>query len=169
MSLLQLTLICIYIILPILEFFFDSSATEADPYNVSKGAILYDTVRPFPYPMLFPYNANHGLSYLFTYIYTSFSGFVVVTTMFSEDSLFCFFLTYTCGRIEVLHEEIRELKKHKDLSRIVQLHNQIIDFCYKLEHFFSPILLVNFLISSFLICLVGFQLVTVGKRSLNGN
>lgn len=161
MSLLQFALICIYVVLPLFELI---SAPSVNPEYIHKGAFLYDTVSPFPYPMLFPYNANVGFSYLFTYFYTSFSGFAVVTTLFSEDSLFCCFLTYACGRIELLHEEIRTLKKHTDLGRVVKLHNQIIDFCHKLEQFFSPILLVNFMISSFLICLVGFQLVTVGGK-----
>lgn len=163
MSLLQFLLINIYVILPLFELI---TSPAVDGVNVPKGAFLYETVRPFPYPMLFPYNANHGLSYLFTYIYTSFSGFAVVTTLFSEDSLFCSFLTYACGRLELLHEEIRDLKRRKNLPRVVELHNQIIDFCTKLEQFFSPILLVNFMISSFLICLVGFQLVTVKELQI---
>lgn len=167
MSLLQFILICIYVILPLFDLFFDSSLPSAEEAaNLVKGAFLYDTVQPFPYPMLFPYNANYGISYFLTYVYTSFSGFVVVSTLFSEDSLFCFFLTYACGRFELLHREIQELKHNKDLSRIVVLHTKIIEFCYKLEKFFSPILLVNFLISSFLICLVGFQLATVGRLGL---
>lgn len=165
MSLLQFLLICIYVILPLVLL---ATGPDVDTINVPKGAFLYETVKPFPYPMLFPYNANHGISYLITYIYTSFSGFAVVTTLFSEDSLFCCFLTYACGRFELLHEEIRTLKRHKNLPGIVEVHNQIIDFCYKLEQFFSPILLVNFMISSFLICLVGFQLVTVSVGVLSG-
>lgn len=164
MSLLQFHLICIYNLLPLFELFFESTPA-VDPRKMQKGIFLYETVRPYPYPMLFPYNANYGFSYFITYIYTAFSGFAVVTTLFSEDSLFCVFLNYACGSFELLHEEIRTLKQHKDISRIVGLHNKIIDFCQKLEKFFSPILLVNFLISSFLICLVGFQLATVSLGS----
>lgn len=158
-SLLQFNLICIYVILPLFEL---ATSPSVDGAAAAKGVFLYETVKPFPYPMLFPYNANHGLAYFLTYLFTSFSGFAVVTTLFSEDSLFCCFLTYSCGRLQLLHEEIRQLRRHKDLRRVVEMHNQIIDFCRKLERFFSPILLVNFMISSFLICLVGFQLVTVG-------
>lgn len=41
-------------------------------------------------------------------------------------------------------------------------------FAAKLENFFNPILLVNFTISSILICMVGFQLVT-GKDMFIGD
>lgn len=168
MSTLLFTLICIYVTLPLFELFFghdEQYIYDRDLLiDMQKEGILYETVKPYPYPMLFPYNANYGLSYCLTYVYTSFSGFAVVTILFSEDSLLCYFLTYTCGRIELLHQDIRSLRhspRKQKMSSLISLHNDIIEFSLKLEEFFAPILLVNFMIASFLICLVGFQLATV--------
>lgn len=95
-SLLQFILIWMYILLPLLEL-----ATAAD-----------DAIdKPFPYNMKFPYNANQPTAYGLTYFLTSLAGFSVVTTLFSEDSLFGFFTTHTCGRLRLLHESIDSIMK----------------------------------------------------------
>lgn len=89
-SLLQFVLILMYILLPLLELMSLEEGGE----------------KPFPYRMLFPYNANPPLAYSITYFLTSLAGFGVVTNLFSEDSLFGFFTTHTCGRFRLLHERI---------------------------------------------------------------
>lgn len=89
-SLLQFILIWMYILLPLLELF-----TDVDAAN-----------KPFPYKMRFPYDANHGSLYALTYFLTSLAGFGVVTTLFSEDSLFAFFTSHTCGQFRMLHQRI---------------------------------------------------------------
>lgn len=89
-SLLQFVLIWLYILLPFLEL---SNLDDGDE-------------KPFPYNMLFPYNANTGWIYPLTYFLTSLAGFGVVTNLFSEDSLFGFFTTHTCARFRLLHDRI---------------------------------------------------------------
>lgn len=89
-SMLQFVLIWLYILLPLLEL---SHLDESDE-------------KPFPYRMLFPYDANTGIAYSMTYFLTSLAGFGVVTNLFSEDSLFGFFTTHTCGRFRYLHERL---------------------------------------------------------------
>lgn len=92
-SLLQFVLILMYILLPLLEL-----------YGLEEGG-----EKPYPYRMLFPYDANPPLAYSITYFLTSLAGFGVVTNLFSEDSLFGFFTTHTCGRFRLLHEHISSL------------------------------------------------------------
>ncbi|XP_055313212.1 odorant receptor 13a [Sitodiplosis mosellana] len=174
-SSLQFVLICMYILLPLFEL-----------YGLEDGA-----EKPYPYRMLFPYNANPPLAYSITYFLTSLAGFGVVTNLFSEDSLFGFFTTHTCGRFRLLHERIailmrsgqeRALEKHphlmaqnwsqirnaviqreyrEHLIRIINDHRTLISFFEELHDFFSPILLINYIISSLLICMVGLQIVAV--------
>lgn len=95
-------LICMYVIVPLFELF-----TEPDSKN-----------KPFPYKMVFPYNANNGILYILTYIFTSLAGFGVVTTLFAEDSLFGFFVAYICGQFELLHRDIERLMKTAQLTAI---------------------------------------------------
>ncbi|XP_016973054.1 odorant receptor 13a [Drosophila rhopaloa] len=158
-------LIIMYCVMPLVEIVF---GPELDPQD-----------RPFPYKMVFPYNANKSwISYVLTYIFTSYAGICVVTTLFAEDSLFGFFITYTCGQFQLLHERIDKLfTEHNEndeqmqlerLKGIVQKQNNIIRFANRLEDFFNPILLVNLLISSVLICMVGFQIIT-GKNMFIGD
>lgn len=84
------SLICMYVILPLFELI----------HVTDSGS------KPFPYKMLFPYDAYSTFPYIVTYFLTSLAGFGVVTTLFSEDSLFGFFVAYTCGQFTMLHEEI---------------------------------------------------------------
>lgn len=87
------SLICMYVTLPLFELFADLNSEE----------------KPFPYKMKFPYNANNGIKYPLTYILTSLAGFGVVTTLFSEDSLICYFITYACGQFKLIHFKIDEI------------------------------------------------------------
>lgn len=182
-SVMQFTLICMYVILPLFEL-----STNSESYILEK---------PFPYKMRFPFDAsnNGNFVYIITYFITSLAGFCVVVTLFAEDSLFCYFLSYSCGQFKLLHHNLQTQATHEilpppneagsvkhlglnstrkeqifviehakavdNLKLMVDKHNMIISFCNDLERFFSPILLINFVISSFLICLVGFQIVVV--------
>lgn len=77
--------------------------------------------KPFPYRMKFPYDANHGLSYAITYFITSLAGLGVVNTLLSEDSLFAFFITYTCGQFRMIHKSIDNLI-YMGQERVKQRH-----------------------------------------------
>lgn len=95
-----------YVTVPLFELF-----TQTDPTKD----------KPFPYKMIFPYDANSGLLYVLTYILTSLAGFGVVTTLFSEDSLFGFFVAYTCGQFKLLHRDIDSIMKTGQLNAIQRL------------------------------------------------
>lgn len=84
-----------YIFLPLLEL-----------RNIEHGAD-----KPYPYRMRFPYDGNKPVTYAITYFLTSLAGFGVVTNLFSEDSLFAFFTTHTCGRLQLLNENISNIMK----------------------------------------------------------
>lgn len=110
-SWLQFVLIWMYILLPLLDL-----------YNLEA-----DGEKPFPYRMLFPYNANKPVAYSVTYFLTSLAGFGVVTNLFSEDSLFAFFTTHTCGRFRMLHQQISELMRSSQESALVKYPHLMTD------------------------------------------
>lgn len=83
-------LIWMYVLVPLVELFTNEAGAA----------------KPFPYKMVFPYDANNGLLYACTYFFTSLAGFGVVTTLFAEDSLFGFFVAYVCGQFKLLHSDI---------------------------------------------------------------
>lgn len=114
-----------YVLVPLIELFTISETAE----------------KPFPYKMVFPYDANSGIVYAMTYLFTSIAGFGVVSTLFSEDSLFGFYVSHVCGQFKLLHEEIADLthsiktqalhrRKRTDATRtlkgIIVEHNIII-------------------------------------------
>jgi len=118
-------LIIMYCVLPLVEIFF--------------GPEIDSQEKPFPYKMVFPYNPYHNwISYVLTYIFTSYAGICVVTTLFAEDTILGFFITYTCGQFRLLHEQIDKLfsgivnpelaeeVQLERIKRVVQKHNNII-------------------------------------------
>lgn len=127
-SALLFVLICMYVILPLFELI---NVTESES-------------KPFPYKMVFPYDAYNTLTYVITYFLTSLAGFGVVTTLFSEDSLFGFFIAYTCGQFTILHNKIdslidqgyvkstkkatfdKQVKRKLLLNEIIDHHSRII-------------------------------------------
>lgn len=190
-------LISAYVFVPLLEIVTKPDADEL----------------PFPYKMVFPYDARHMPAYAITYVGTSLAGFGALATLLSEDSYFGFFLSHSCGRFRLLHSAIDRLgderlnagvmarkrrrlgvldavdddggrKSRLALRTIVDQHNLIIEslrtrylnvveiakvkmrfyhcrFGNELEKFFAPMLLLNFTISSFLICSTLFQIAVV--------
>lgn len=122
-----LLLIGMYVILPVIDVILH-------PDMVTK---------PFPYKMWFPFDAQKPVAYVVTYILTSWAGICVVTTLLAEDSIFCYFIIYTCGQFRILKDKIDKLKDgdevkangdvlvdgggiKKDLRRIVGHHNVLI-------------------------------------------
>lgn len=128
MTILLSCLILMYCILPVVELFFIVGVDES--------------VKPFPYKMQFPYDPySSGIRYFFTYIFTAYAGICVITTLFAEDSILGFFITYTCGQFRILHERIDNLmmttkktislktlqyKQMQNLQGIVEQHNKLI-------------------------------------------
>lgn len=94
-SWLQFILIWMYIALPLFELLHIDAGEN----------------KPYPYRMKFPYDANTPINYGITYFLTSLAGFGVVTNLFSEDSLFAFFTTHTCGRLRLLHQDISNIMR----------------------------------------------------------
>lgn len=107
-----LLLISMYIVLPVVDIILHPDML----------------IKPFPYKMWFPYDAQKPLSYIITYVLTSWAGICVVTTLLSEDSIFCYFIIYTCGQFRILKKDIKDLNKTKDLKSIVQHHNVLIRY-----------------------------------------
>lgn len=116
-SLLQFLLIWMYILLPLFDL-----------YSLAEGAD-----KPYPYNMLFPYNANKPVAYAITYCLTSLAGFGVVTNLFSEDSLFAFFTTHTCGRFRLLHEHISNVIRNGQERALAKNPNLMTEKCSELR------------------------------------
>lgn len=123
-AVLQFVLIWMYVLGPLYELFM-----APDAHN-----------KPFPYRMKFPYDANHGLKYVFTYTLTSVAGMGVVYTLLSEDTLFAFFMTYTCGQFRLLHKSIDNIickgqelanKRYPDDDKDSLVHNARIQREYR--------------------------------------
>lgn len=110
---LMFLLICMYVLVPLFELF---TAPDA-------------AAKPFPYKMIFPYNANAGPVYGLTYVLTSMAGFGVVSTLFAEDSLFGFYVSHVCGQLQMLHAKIAVLRRRIEAYERRQLAQHEVKRC----------------------------------------
>lgn len=153
MAILNISLISTYCVLPLIEIFILGMFTGEDDE------------KPFPYKMIFPYSTKSSLSYGLTYLGSCIAGFTVVCVFFAGDALFGFYVVFTCGQFRILHEEIGNIfnsgNRRGKLNAAARKHQKLIQFCHLLDNFHSPVFFLNFVFSTLLICMVGFQSVTV--------
>lgn len=159
MAILNISLISTYCILPLIEIFILGMFTGEDDE------------KPFPYKMIFPYSTKSSLSYGLTYLGSVIAGFTVVCVFFAGDALFGFYVVFTCGQFRILHKEIGNIfsngNRRGKLNAAAMKHQKLIQFCNLLDNFHSPVFFLNFVFSTLLICMVGFQSVTVGAFKLS--
>lgn len=107
-------LISAYVFVPLLEIFTNPDLEEL----------------PFPYKMVFPYDASQMPAYAITYAGTSLAGFGALTTLLSEDSYFGFFLSHCCGRFRLLHMAIDQMGDERLYAGIIAQKRQGLGMVY---------------------------------------
>ncbi|KAL6440851.1 hypothetical protein ACFW04_003343 [Cataglyphis niger] len=154
--------------LPIIEIFI----------TVIKNTRDNNSTKHFPFIALYPENYYnfpiYEIIYLSQMVATSLCGLVILGT----DTLIATALFHTCGHFKIIHEKIENIDTEIDLMQHVYIENsivqkiklQIIDlikhhhivlwFCDYMETIFSPMLFLQTLASSLIICLVGLQIAT---------
>ncbi|KAL7728637.1 hypothetical protein ACLKA6_012628 [Drosophila palustris] len=121
-----------------------------------------------PYMMYIPWNYAGNWSYYVLLVAQIFAGLTSAAGQVSSDLLLCAVATLIIMHFDFLSRTIesRQLsgdwsKDSKFLSGTVQYHERLLALSAELNEIFGVPLLLNFLISSFVICFVGFQM-TVG-------
>ncbi|KAG5314534.1 OR13A protein, partial [Pseudoatta argentina] len=138
-----------------------------------------NTIKHFSFLALYPeyyYNFPiYEITYFSQMIATSLCGLIILGT----DTLIATALFHTCGHFKVLKKKIKNIStlqidfiQHTYLKEntmqkiklhiidITKHHYTILWFCDYMETIFSPMLFLQTLASSLIICLVGFQIAT---------
>ncbi|GAB1862430.1 Odorant receptor [Camponotus japonicus] len=116
----------------------------------------------------------YEIIYLSQMVATSLCGLVILGT----DTLIATAIFHTCGHFKILHKKIENINTEIDLIQhvyieeniirkiklqiidIIKHHHLVLWFCDYMEKIFSPMLFLQTLASSLIICLVGFQIAT---------
>ncbi|KAL7728638.1 hypothetical protein ACLKA6_012629 [Drosophila palustris] len=121
-----------------------------------------------PYMMYIPWNYAGNWSYYVLLVAQIFAGLTSAAGQVSSDLLLCAVATLIIMHFDFLSRTIESKqltgdwsKDSKFLSDTVQYHERLLALSAELNEIFGVPLLLNFLISSFVICFVGFQM-TVG-------
>lgn len=123
-----------------------------------------------PYLMLFPFDPRATITrYMTVYILESWAGFTAVVACLSLNLLLSAIITQVCLQLKILKNQLETVKIQRNsmeknqsvaqLRAIVIKHGELISFCQELDNIFCVSILVNYISSSLLICLVGFEVV----------
>ncbi|XP_011875239.1 PREDICTED: odorant receptor 13a-like isoform X2 [Vollenhovia emeryi] len=164
----------LFLICNSLMFFFSLPVIEIF-ITVIKGTNGNST-KHFPFLALYPesyYNfPMYEIIYLSQMVATSLCGLVILGT----DTLIATALFHTCGHFKILQEKIKNINTEIDVQHayfaeniqkikfhminVIKHHYTILWFCDYMETVFSPMLFLQTLASSLIICLVGLQIAT---------
>ncbi|KAH8332417.1 hypothetical protein KR074_002998, partial [Drosophila pseudoananassae] len=121
-----------------------------------------------PYPQYFPWMWEGNLSFYIQFVSENFAGHTSASGQISTDLLLCAVSTQIVmhfdylGRVLEHHKLTGDWKKDSIfLVEIIRYHQRILRLTETINKIFGLPLLLNFMVSTFVICFVGFQM-TVG-------
>ncbi|CAO1401053.1 unnamed protein product [Diamesa serratosioi] len=119
--------------------------------------------KQLPYIMWYPFDPLQPIVFEVSYIVVMWGAFTCALSILSTDLLYCSVLTLLCLLFDILKMDLQQLNSknrkitNKGLKRLIIVHNDLIGISRQLEKIFSVSILINFVGSSIILCLVGFQ------------
>lgn len=127
--------------------------------------------KTFPLNTWIPFSSERDEVYAVAYLWTIWSCANSVIILIAIDTLMFVLITLISMEFHVLRVDFMDLKNvegtkvMKETGKLIQRHNDLIEYSGKLENIFSPSFLYNFVQSSFVICLTAFQYTTSSEAS----
>ena len=135
------------------------------PYLIN-GSVYYAT------NLWFPFVENNKATFPFIQLWIQWTIYLAVSFLLVPTSLLFVIVTIITMELDSLTKDLKffKLKKKEELAHkmayITDRHNNLFDVYEKLKIIFEPILFCNFLISSLIMCIVSFQLLTTASDCL---
>ncbi|XP_016959991.1 odorant receptor 85b [Drosophila biarmipes] len=124
--------------------------------------------KTLPYLMYIPWNYENSWSYYPLLFSQNFAGYTAAAGQISTDLLLCAVATQVIMHFDYLSNTMEHHKLSGDwqedskfMAKAVMFHERILRLSEVVNDIFGIPLLLNFMVSSFVICFVGFQM-TVG-------
>lgn len=121
-------------------------------------------MQKFPIPYTFPFDEYNPKYYGIVFFWFVFLSVNTLYSILAVDLILYSFITLVSIQYKLLCRRLEHLKLlankniENELTKIVELHNALIEITENLETIFSFSIFVNFIGSSFSICVIGFQL-----------
>lgn len=119
--------------------------------------VWYDKL---PYENWFPFDEYDPKFYNFVFLWQWLNTIVTVCSLIGSDLILYSFITLLTTQFDILSQQLEKLTPLNDIEKIIELtkmHETLLRLSRVLEEIFSVAILFNFLSSSILICLVGYQ------------
>lgn len=120
-------------------------------------------ISKLPYQTWYPFDECDPINYNLAFLWHVFINFMTILTLLGPDTALYAFITLISLQFKVLCQRIQEIKK-QSVSDLVKYHQTLIRLTENLEKIYSFSILFNFVGSSVLICLLGYQI--SGEMSL---
>lgn len=124
-------------------------------------------IEKLPFQNWFPFNPLDWRYYNFVLLWEFTNTIHTLVSILGPDLLLYAFITLISMQFDILCYELRKVqnlkgkKAHEKIVKLVKVHETLIELPKHLEQVYSLSILVNFISSSVLICLVGYQ-VSIG-------
>jgi odorant receptor len=137
-----------------------SAAFSLFATNFLKLAFLGGWYDKLPFDNWYPFDEYNPIYFNFVFIWQNTNVVVTVCGLLGSDLIFYSFMTLLSMQFDILAMKFQQLSTKDDLKKFVELmeiHENLLELVKKLERIFAPSILLNFLASSVLICLVGYR------------
>ena len=134
------------------------------PYSIN-GSVYYAV------NFWFPFDEYRVAIFPFVQLYTQLMAFLAFSFILVPNSLLLVLVTVITMEFGFLNSNLKLMKLKKNeiainMTYFIDRHNKLLDICETLKVMFEPILLCNFLISSLIMCMISFQLLTTASNTL---
>jgi odorant receptor len=113
-----------------------------------------------PFENWYPFDEYHPVTYNFVFLWQNVNATITVSCLLGADLIFYLLITLLSMQFDILCYKVQKLSTKddfKDFKILLEFHDKLLKLSKSLEEIFSPSILFNFIASSILICLVGFQ------------
>ncbi|KAL9699255.1 hypothetical protein quinque_002696 [Culex quinquefasciatus] len=110
----------------------------------------------------YPFDISHPLMFAVLFVWTSATIYMVVFGSVSSDAAFGGLASNLVVHFKFIQAGFRDRSfedNDPSLKDLIEYHRHVLDLSRKLISAYRPIMLNNFIVASFLLCVLGFQLV----------
>ncbi|XP_061729086.1 putative odorant receptor 92a [Cydia pomonella] len=125
-----------------------------------------------PFPIIYPFNPFDIKYWPFVYMHQVWSTYLVLTQVAGTDCLFYTCSTSICTQFRLLQKDIETIIPERNFDenefpekfkKLAVRHEGIMQSVILMERIYTKSTLINFVTSSFLICLTGFNVTALGN------
>jgi odorant receptor len=109
------------------------------------------------YESWYPFNEYHPVYFNIVLLWQIIEIIATMVSFLGSELIFYSFVAQISMQFNVLNVKIEGLTPKDDFKQLINQHERILNLAKLLEEIFSPTILLNFIMSSMMTCLIGYQ------------